>query len=88
MSGGRRMEHMLKRTLCLQLSIVGLRNALELQCIFWHWKLAVCGRQDKFIDVSGNSRRKHASIGPFKWTMTMFTSCQYSGYGLVKDELN
>jgi len=34
-------------------------NVLALICILWHWKPAACGRQDGFIEVSENPRRKH-----------------------------
>jgi len=54
MSGGRRMKQILKRTLCLQLSMVALSNGLGLLCFLWHCKPAACGRQVEFIEVSGN----------------------------------
>jgi hypothetical protein len=50
------------KTLCLRLSMVVLGDALLLFCILWHWKTAVCGRHDGFIEVTGNPRRKrHAT---------------------------
>jgi len=38
--------------------MVGLGDTLELLCILWHSKPAACGRQDGFIEVSGNPRVK------------------------------
>jgi len=58
MSEVRRMKHMLKRTPRLQLSMVGLSDALGLLYILWHWKHAACERQDGFIEVSGNPKRE------------------------------
>jgi len=36
---------------------VGVGDSLGLLCILWHWKSAACGRQDGFIEVSGNPRK-------------------------------
>jgi len=35
---------------------------LQLLCILWHWKTDVCGRQDGFLEVSGNHRRKRYAV--------------------------
>jgi len=49
------MEHMLKRNLCLQLSMVGLCDALGLLCIFWRWHLhRVEGKMDSLQILEEN----------------------------------
>jgi len=38
--------------------MVMLSDSLGLLCILWHWKPAVCRRQDGFIEEAGNPRIK------------------------------
>lgn len=38
-----------------------LFGSMDQRCV-WNWEPAVCGRQDGFIAVSGNPRRKHHAV--------------------------
>jgi len=51
-----------KKAVNITLPTVKLNDALWLLCILWHWKTAASGRQDGFIEFSGNPRIKRHTV--------------------------